>query len=179
MKVKSIGLCKISLILVVIIMLIGILQVNVQAEPIQNILNVSDDKDTRSLLDDVDSVTDKAYVRQRSSHLDFGVVELSKVSATRARISASTQAFHVCPEVHLDIYVDQYDEAKDEWTQWRYWEYSANDVDHLTKNMEIIVQSGHYYSVRGYHMCVHGSSMEVIETMTDGLYIGLTSKPVI
>lgn len=134
---------------------------------------------TRSLLDDVNLVTDKEYMRARNGHLNFGFVELIKVSATRARIGATTQAHHVCPQILMEIYVDKYDANTKTWNQWRYWEYSTTNSDHLTKNMEIIVPSGYYYSVRGYHTCIHGNVMESAETMTDGLYIGTTDKPIV
>lgn len=133
----------------------------------------------RSLLDSVDAVSDTEYMRARYGHLNYGFVELRKVSPTRARISATTQAHHVCEQIMTEIYVDRYDANEGTWKQWRNWEYSTTNSQHLTKNMEIIVLSGYYYSVRGYHTCVHGNVMESAETATDGLYIGTTDKPII
>ena len=132
----------------------------------------------RSLLDDVDTVSDKVNLLQRSGHLDFGEVSLTKLSPTRASIFGTTQAYHTCPTVELNLYVDKYDTKTGNWYQWRYWEFSAENADRLTRSLEIIVQSGYYYSVRGYHICTHGDVMETAETVTDGLYIGITDSPV-
>lgn len=134
---------------------------------------------SRSILDGVEVVSDTEYMRARYGHLNYGFVELRKVSPTRVKISATTQAHHICPQISTDIYVDKYDTNTETWSQWRYWEYSTTDSQHLTKNMEIIVPSGYYYSVRGYHTCIHGNVMETAETMTDGLYVGTTDKPIL
>lgn len=136
-------------------------------------------KPERSLLDDVSTVSDTVYTRVRNAHLNYGSIELIKVSPTRARILATTQAHHACPELWLDIYLDRYDTKTNTWNQIRYWEYSTTDSQHLTKAMEVIVLSGYYYSIRGYHSCRHGNVMETAETVTDGLYIGTTDKPII
>jgi hypothetical protein len=130
-----------------------------------------------SLVDDVESLSDIAYPKARGSHLNMGMVEIAKKNSTRAYVSGSTQALHACPEVYLDIYVDKYNKSTGEWDQWRYWEFKAENVEYLTKSLEIIVPSGNYFSVRGYHSCIHDDVMETIETQTDGLYIGTTDTP--
>ena len=132
----------------------------------------------RSLLNDVDMVSDKVSILQRSAHFDFGEISLTKLSPTRASIFGTTQAYHTCPTLELDLYVDKYDIKTETWNQWRYWEFTENNAQHLDKSLEIIVQSGYYYSVRGYHTCIHGNVMESAETFTDGLYIGITDSPV-
>ena len=132
----------------------------------------------RSLLDEVDTVSDKVDLLQRNGHLDFGEISLTKLSPTRASIFGTTQAYHTCPKLYLDLYVDKYNTQTGKWSQWRYWEFSAENADHLDKSLEIIVQSGYYYSVRGYHTCIHGDVQETAETVTDGLYIGITDSPV-
>lgn len=151
----------------------------VMASGLENIVLNDAKQQERALLDEVDEVSDISYMKARNGHLNYGSIELIKVSATRARILATTQAHHVCPEIWMDIYVDQYDSEHNEWKQWRSWEYSTTNSQHLTKAMEIIVPSGHYYSVRGYHTCKHGLVLETATTMTDGLYIGTTDKPII
>lgn len=133
----------------------------------------------RSLLDSVESVSDIQYMKARNGHLMYGSIELIKVSPTRVRLATTTQAYHVCPNLYMDIYLDQYNPETGLWNQQRYWEFSTKDSQHLTKNMEVIVRSGYYYSIRGYHACIHGNVMETAETMTDGLYIGTTDKPIL
>ena len=156
--------------------LIAILPSQAKAASLQE--TVPQNTRQRSLLDNVDTVSDKVDLLQRSGHLDFGEISLTKLSPTRAAIFGTTQAYHTCPELQLNLYVDKYDTDTQEWEQWRYWEFSENNVDSLTRELEIIVRSGYYYSVRGYHTCIHGDVMETAETITDGLYIGITDSPV-
>lgn len=180
MKIRGFSLKKILLGVVISVLTITVSNVTpTLASGLEDTGLYETSERSRALLDDIESVTDIQYMRARNGHLMYGSVELMKVSPTRARIAATTQAYHVCPIIYTDIYVDKYDPGSQEWNQWRYWEYSTTNSDHLTKNMEIIVQSGYYYSVRGYHTCVHGNVMETAETMTDGLYIGTTDKPII
>lgn len=156
--------------------LIALLPSQTKAETLQE--TVSQTAKQRSLLDDVDTVSDRVTILQRSSHLMYGEISLTKLSPTRASIFGTTQAFHACPTLELDLYVDKYDTKTGDWYQWRYWEFTAENADSLTRSLEIIVQSGYYYSVRGYHICVHDDVIESTETITDGLYIGITDKPV-
>ncbi len=156
--------------------LIALLPSQIKAETLQE--TVIQTEKQRSLLDEVDTVSDKVSILKRSGHLDFGEISLTKLSPTRASIFGTTQAFHVCPTLELDLYVDKYNTETGKWSQWRYWEFTEENVDSVTRSLEIIVQSGYYYSVRGYHICIHGDVKESAETITDGLYIGITDKPV-
>ena len=156
--------------------LIAVLPSQAKAASFQEI--VSQTERQRSLLDDVDTVSDTVNLLQRSGHLDFGSITLKKLSPTRAYIFGTTQAYHTCPKLELDLYVDKYNTETGKWSQWRYWEFTEDNVDSLTRELEIIVQSGYYYSVRGYHICYHGNVQETAETITDGLYIGITNSPV-
>lgn len=156
--------------------LIALLPLQTKAEALQE--KVPQTAKQRSLLNEVDTVSDKVSILKRSGHLDFGEISLTKLSPTRASIFGTTQAFHSCPTLQLNLYVDKYDMETGDWYQWRYWEFSAENVDHISRSLEIIVQSGYYYSVRGYHICIHGDVKESAETITDGLYIGITDKPV-
>lgn len=132
-----------------------------------------------SLLDDIDSVSDIQYNRARNGHINYGYVEISKVSSTRGSILATTQALHECPEVYLTVYLDWYDPYTDKLVGSReIREFSATNVDHLTKTISVVVKSGYYYAVRGVHACIHDDVIETINTETDGLYIGVTNKPV-
>lgn len=161
---------------IVSLALIAVLPAQTKAAALQE--TVTQTTRQRSLLDDVDTVSDKVSILQRSAHLAYGEISLTKLSPTRASIFGTTQAYHTCPTIELDLYVDKYDADAKEWEQWRYWEFSASDAQHLDKSLQIIVQSGYYYSLRGYHTCVHGNVVETTETITDGLYIGITDSPV-
>lgn len=174
---KAVNFRKVMAGMFLVLVMVVLMGKNVSASSLTEMIQHNATEGERSLLRDVESVSDTVYTRMRSSHLNFGFVEIMKLSPTRAAIAATTQAHHVCPEIHMDVYVDKYDEDTGTWSYWRNWEYSTTNSDHLTKNMEIIVQSGYYYAVRGYHTCIHGNVMESAETITDGIYIGKTSTP--
>lgn len=162
---------------IVSLALVAVLPSQAKAATLQDTVPQAEQRQ-RSLLDDVDTVSDRVDILQRSGHLNFGEVSITKLSPTRASIFGTTQALHTCPELHLNLYIDKYDTETGDWIQWRYWEFSAENADGITRSLEILVQSGYYYSVRGYHICIHGDVMESAETVTDGLYIGITDKPV-
>lgn len=179
MKVKKIAVKRLlmSLFCATVIMACGVTPV--KASNLANSTLYNQENDERSLLDNIETVSNIEYNKARNGHLNYGSIELIKVSPTRVRIGATTQAHHVCPELYMNIYLDRYDPETNMWNQIRYWEYSTTNSQHLTKNMEIIVLSGYYYSIRGYHTCLHGNVIETAETMTDGLYVGTTDKPII
>ena len=176
MKGRTGAFGKAAAVVIFFLALIALLPLQVKAEALQE--TIPQTVRQRSLLDDVDMVSDEVNLLQRSGHLDFGRISLTKLSPTRASIFGTTQAYHACPELQLNLYVDKYNTETGKWSQWRYWEFSEKNVDSLTKSLEIIVQSGYYYSVRGYHICFHGNVIESAETITDGLYIGITDSPV-
>ena len=45
----------------------------------------------------------------------------------------------------------------DSYSTYKYWNFSANDTTSLSRTIEVIVPSGTYYRVRGYHACKDGS----------------------
>lgn len=170
---------KMAMFLLITVLLMPHLIQSVKADNLSAGIMYDEENNGRTLLDGVSPVSDIKYMRLRNSHLNYGYIELQKISPTRAGIIATTQAHHTCPEIQMELYVDKYNRDLKKWEPWRSWEYSTTNSQHLTKNMEIIVQSGYYYSLRGYHSCVHGNVMESAETMTDGLYIGTTDKPIV
>lgn len=157
--------------MIVLALVLCTVTVPVQAEDLIN-------EDVSSESSILDTVEDTAYQKTRSLHLNMGVIKLKKISPTRAGIGASTMAHHVCEEVYLDLYVDRYNPDTQIWEQWRHWSFMEENVSDVTKSLEIIVRSGYYYSVRGYHSCKHGNVLESLSTQTDGLYIGITDEPV-
>ena len=111
--------------------LIALLPEQTKAKSIQE--TVPQTVKQRSLLDEVDTVSDKVDLLQRSGHLDFGEISLTKLSPTRASIFGTTQAYHTCPMLELDLYVDKYDPDTGYWNQWRYWEFTAENADRLKR----------------------------------------------
>ena len=56
------------------------------------------------------------------------------------------------------------------YSAYKTWSFTASNVSNLTKDINVIVPSGYYYRVRGYHAAKDGSK-EVIRTVTKGVLV--------
>lgn len=129
-----------------------------------------------SILDEVESTeTDAGYAKDisysllRGNNLNYGVVDISRLSSNEINITGSTQCHHVCDTVYLEIYLEQKDGGG--YSTYKSWEYTKSNAASLTKAMSVSVPSGHYYRVRGYHAAEDGV-FEGTSTLTDGVWVG-------
>ena len=74
----------------------------------------------------------------------------------------------ICLEIYLEIYLER--KVKGTYSTYKSWSYTANNVDHLNKGLTVIVPSGYYYRVRGYHAAKDGSK-ESTTTLTSGVLV--------
>lgn len=121
-----------------------------------------------------DHAEDTSYSLLRGNNLASGSVGISKLSSNEIAIYGETQCHHECDELWLEIYLEQ----KTNGTYYPYdqWEfYDTNDTS-LNVEMTVIVPTGHYYRVRGYHAAKDGSK-EATSTITSGIWVGPTSSP--
>ena len=49
--------------------------------------------------------------------------------------------------------------------------FTANNVHNLSKTIEVIVPSGTYYRVRGYHAASQSGTKESTSTLTQGIMV--------
>ena len=53
----------------------------------------------------------------------------------------------------------------------RYWEFTGKNATSLGKTIDVIVPSGTYYRVRGYHAASNDGLKESTTTLTQGIMI--------
>ncbi len=128
-----------------------------------------------SILDEItveetteDYAEDTKYSFLRGNHLNSGTVKVQRISSNEIGIHGVTQCHHVCDEVYLYLYLEQKKDGS--YGTYKYWRFTANNVTSLSKGLTVIVPSGTYYRVRGYHAAKDGSK-ESTSTLTQGILI--------
>lgn len=126
-----------------------------------------------SILDEVTETTadyaeDTSYSLLRGNHLNLGTVKVQKLSSNEISIYGLTQCHHACDEVYLSLYLER--KVNGSYGTYKYWEFEAGNATSLSRTIEVIVPSGTYYRVRGYHAAKHGVR-ESTSTLTQGILI--------
>ena len=115
-----------------------------------------------------DYAEDTSYSRTKGNNLNFGSVKVQKISSNEIGIYGLTQCHHVCDTVYLYLYLER--KVNGTYGTYKYWRFEANDVTSLSRGITVIVPSGTYYRVRGYHAAKDGSK-ESTTTLTQGIMI--------
>lgn len=116
-----------------------------------------------------DSAEDTSYSLLRGNNLNHGTTIITKLSSYEINIYGLTQCHHECDKVWLDLYLEQKNGSS--YGTYKYWQFDASNVTSLSKSLNVVVPSGHYYRVRGYHAAKDGSK-ESTETLTSGIWVG-------
>lgn len=128
---------------------------------------------TNSILDEVTETTaeyaeDTQYSLLRGNHLNLGNVKIQKISSNEIAIHGLTQCHHVCDTVYLYLYLER--KVNGSYGTYKYWKFTDNNVTSLSRGINVIVPSGTYYRVRGYHAAQDGSR-ESTSTLTQGIMV--------
>lgn len=115
-----------------------------------------------------DYAEDTEYSRLRGNNLNYGNVKVQKISSNEIGIHGLTQCHHVCDTVYLYLYLER--KVDGSYGTYKYWRFEANNVTSLSREINVIVPSGTYYRVRGYHAAKDGSK-ESTSTLTQGILI--------
>lgn len=139
---------------------------------LSNIISVSA---YSNILDDIaslettnDSAEDTSYSLLRGNNLNFGSVKITKISSNEINIYGITQCHRVCDNVYLELYLER--KVNGSYGTYKYWEFEDTNESNLTASIDVIVPSGYYYRVRGYHAAKDGSR-ESTTTLTDGILV--------
>ncbi|MBU5482456.1 DUF6147 family protein [Blautia sp. MSJ-19] len=116
-----------------------------------------------------DYAEDTAYNPARSNNLSFGNVKVQRISDHEIGISGLTQCHKSCSKVYLSLYLER--KVNGSYGTYKYWEYTANNVTNLSKTLNVLVPSGTYYRVRGYHAASNAGVKESTSTLTSGIMI--------
>lgn len=115
-----------------------------------------------------DHSEDTSYSILRGNHLNFGTVKVQRMSSNEMAIYGLTQCHHVCDEVYLYLYLER--KVNGSYGTYKSWKFTANNATSLSRGLNVIVPSGTYYRVRGYHAAKDGSK-ESTSTLTSGILI--------
>ena len=74
-----------------------------------------------------------------------------------------------CAKVYLSLFLER--KVNGSYGTYKIYEYTANNVTSLNKGLKILVPSGTYYRVRGYHAASNGGLKESTSTLTQGIMI--------
>lgn len=109
----------------------------------------------------------------RGLHMMDGECSISKAGTNRIYAFGATTANHEVDFLAVIVYVDQYDEASDEWWQVDAWMVEdANDYFVYT-GKTITVDRGYYYRVHADHFVREGDDpMEETFSFTNGIWVG-------
>lgn len=125
-------------------------------------------EDITSLETNEDFSEDTSYSLWRGNNLSFGRAKISKLSSNEINIYGLTQCHHECDYVYLDLYLER--KVNGSYATYKYWEFEDTNVSNLDASINVIVPSGYYYRVRGYHAAKDGSK-ESTTTLTSGILV--------
>lgn len=132
--------------------------------------------DTISILDEItdeetteDWSEDTSTILARSSNLNLGNVKIQRVDSDEIAIYGLTQCHKKCSKVYLSLYLER--KVNGSYGTYKYWNFIANNVTSLSKTIDVIVPSGTYYRVRGYHAASNAGVKESTSTLTQGIMV--------
>ena len=132
--------------------------------------------ETTSILDEItDEETteefseDTEYYPARSTNLNFGTVKIQKVNSGELAIYGLTQCHKKCSKVYLSLFLER--KVNGSYSTYKVWEFTGKNVTSLSRTIDVIVPSGTYYRVRGYHAASNDGLKESASTITQGIMI--------
>lgn len=133
-----------------------------------NIIPVMADANVENLETDLDFSEDTAYSMLRGNNLNFGTTIVKRLASNKVLVSGITQCHHNCDKVYLNLYLER--KVNGTYSTYKSWTFTASNVSNLTKDITVIVPSGYYYRVSGYHAAKDGSK-ESLKTLTKGVLV--------
>lgn len=130
-------------------------------------VSASDDQITEEAVEEHSE--DTYYSLLRGSNLNFGAAEITKVASNKINVYGLTQCHHECGTVYLDMDLER--KVNGSYSTYESWEFTANDVNHLSKSIDVLVPSGYYYRIRGYHAAKDDGLKESGTTLTKRILV--------
>lgn len=118
-----------------------------------------------------DSSTGHSSSKTRGQYLMTGDCSISNAGLTRIYAYASTTANQEVNYLATLVYIDQYQEDKDEWWQVDYWVEEAFNDDYMSTAKSVKVDRGYYYRVRANHIAGDEYPYEETASVTDGIFV--------
>ncbi len=133
-----------------------------------NIIPVMAEELITDLETEDDFSEDTAYSVLRGNNLNFGTTTVKKLASNKVAVSGITQCHHECDTVYLNLYLER--KVNGTYSTYKSWKFTSSNASNLTKDITVIVPSGYYYRVRGYHAAKDGSK-ESLTTLTKGVLV--------
>lgn len=105
----------------------------------------------------------------RGNHLSFGRSKISKLSSHEVNLYGLSQCHHVCDKVYLTMALEW--KVNGEYGTYKIWDLTKENATSFSRSYNVIVPSGHYYRLRGYHAAYDNGVKESTTTLTDGILV--------
>lgn len=116
-----------------------------------------------------DFAEDTEYYPARSTNLNCSNVKIQKVNSGELAIYGLTQCHKKCSKVYLSLFLER--KINGGYSTYKVWEFTGKNVTSLSRTIDVIVPSGTYYRVRGYHAASNDGLKESASTLTSGIMI--------
>ena len=117
---------------------------------------------------EADFAEDTTYSVLRGNNLNFGTTTINKLASNKVAVAGVTQCHHVCDTVYLTLTLER--KVDGTYSPYKSWKFTSSNATNLTKSLTVLVPSGYYYRVRGYHAAKDGSK-ESVRTLTKGVLV--------
>ena len=117
---------------------------------------------------DEDFSEDTTYSVLRGNNLNFGTTTINKLASNKVAVAGVTQCHHVCDTVYLTLTLER--KVNGTYSPYKSWKFTSSSATNITKSLTVIVPSGYYYRVSGYHAAKSGSK-ESVRTLTKGVLV--------
>lgn len=107
----------------------------------------------------------------RGEYLMTGSCTISNAGLTRVYAYGSTTANMRVNFMSTIVYVDQYDEETEEWTQVYGWVEEVENDYYMSTDAVVEVEPGYYYRVRAIHIAGDQYPYDETASVTDGIFV--------
>lgn len=118
---------------------------------------------------EADFAEDTSYSLLRGNNLSFGTTQIKKLASNKINVYGLTQGHRLCDTMYLSLYLER--KVNGVYSTYKSWDFTANDDTSLVQSINVIVPSGYYYRVRGYHAAKEGGVKESTTTLTSGILV--------
>ncbi len=118
---------------------------------------------------DADFAEDTSYSLLKGNNLNFGTTQVKKLASNKVNVYGLTQGIRLCDTMYLSLYLER--KVNGVYSTYKSWDFTKNNVTALDQSINVIVPSGYYYRVRGYHAAKEGGVKESTTTLTNGVLI--------
>ena len=118
---------------------------------------------------DADFAEDTSYSLLKGNNLNFGNAKITKLASNKVNVYGLTQGHRLCDTMYPSLYLER--KVNGVYSTYKSWDFTKNNATALDQSINVIVPSGYYYRVRGYHAAKEGGVKESTTTLTQGILV--------